>query len=76
MLMPKHNNPIIQIRFGENLRRLRDSKGLSLNDLASRCQLDKSNISKIENGHFNLQLTKIFDLAEGLGIHAKDLLDF
>jgi transcriptional regulator with XRE-family HTH domain len=74
--MSKYNNNEIQSKFGENLRRIRESKGYSLNDLATRCDLDKSNISKIENGHFNLQLTKIFELAKGLEIEPKQLLDF
>ena len=74
--MAKINNKIIQLQFGEHLRRLRTSKGFSLNDLALRCELDKSNISKIENGHFNVQLTKIIDLAKGLDVQPKDLLDF
>ena len=74
--MAKINNKSIQLQFGEHLRRLRTSKGFSLNDLALRCELDKSNISKIENGHFNVQLTKIIDLAKGLDVQPKDLLDF
>ena len=74
--MPKTNNQEIQTRFGDNLRRIRESKGYSLNDLAIRCEIDKSNIGKIENGKFNLQLTKIFELAKGLGIEPKNLLDF
>jgi len=74
--MAKNNDQDIQAKFGDNLRRIRESKGYSLNDLASRCDIDKSNIGKIENGKFNLQLTKIIELAKGLGVAAKDLLDF
>jgi len=74
--MSKYNDKEIQLKFGENLRRLREGKGYSLNDLATRCDLDKSNISKIDNGHFNLQLTKIVELARGLGIEPKQLLDY
>ena len=74
--MPKPSNNILQIRFGENLRKQRESQGLSLSELAARCDIDKSNISKIENGRFNIQLTKIFELAKGLGVSPRDLLDF
>ncbi|HVX00166.1 MAG TPA: helix-turn-helix transcriptional regulator [Candidatus Babeliaceae bacterium] len=74
--MPKYNDQEIQSKFGENLRRIRMAKGYSLQDLANLCDVDKSNIGKIENGHFNLQLTKIFELAKGLGVSPKDLLDF
>lgn len=74
--MSKYNDQELQAKFGENLRRIRMSKGYSLNDLAIRCDIDKSNIGKIENGRFNLQLTKIFELAKGLDIEPKQLLDF
>jgi transcriptional regulator with XRE-family HTH domain len=74
--MSKYNNPVIQRLFGENLRKIREKKGFSLNDLASRCEIDKSNISKIENGHVNLQLTKIFELAKGLEVEPFELLRF
>ena len=67
---------ILQKKFGEHLRKIREKKGLSLRDVASRCDLDNSNISKIENGKFNIQLSKIVELAKGLGVEAKELLDF
>ncbi len=74
--MPRKNDTEIQIKFGDNLRRIREGKGYSLNDLAMRCDIDKSNIGKVENGKFNLQLTKIFELAKGLGVEPKELLDY
>lgn len=74
--MPAKDASDLQVRFGQNLKRIRESKGLSLREVASRCDLDNSNISKIENGQFNIQLSKIFELAKGLGVDAKDLLDF
>jgi transcriptional regulator with XRE-family HTH domain len=73
--MPRLNNIELQKLFGENLKRIREKKGLSLRDVASRCDLDNSNISKIENGQFNIQLSKIVELAKGLNIHPKELLD-
>lgn len=74
--MPKQTNSQLQVLFGENLRKIRTKKKLSLADLAARCDIDKSNISKIENGHFNIQLNKIFELAKGLDVQPMDLLNF
>ncbi|MXV14304.1 helix-turn-helix domain-containing protein [Hufsiella ginkgonis] len=74
--MQKEEIADLQIRFGVHLRKIREDKGLSLREVADRCDLDNSNISKIENGQFNIQLSKIFELAKGLGVSAKDLLDF
>lgn len=74
--MPKQTNSKLQTEFGVNLRRIREDKGFSLSEVSSRCDVDKSNIAKIENGQFNIQLTKIFELAKGLGVKPKELLDF
>ncbi|HEY4323625.1 MAG TPA: helix-turn-helix transcriptional regulator [Mucilaginibacter sp.] len=63
-------------RFGEHLKKIREARGLSLRDLELRCELDNSKISKIENGKFNIQLSTIFELAKGLGVEPKELLDF
>lgn len=74
--MSKQANSKLQVQFGQNLRRIREIKGLSLSEMSAKCDVDKSNISKVENGQFNIQLSKIFELAKGLGVEAKVLLDF
>ncbi len=58
------------------MRKLREENGLSLRELAAKCDLDSSKISKMENGKTNLQLSSIFELAKALNLSAKDLLDF
>lgn len=74
--MVRKDNSEIQTKFGFNLKKIRISKGLSLRALARNCDLDDSNISKIENGRFDIQLSTIIELAKGLGIEPKELLDF
>jgi transcriptional regulator with XRE-family HTH domain len=63
-------------RFGANLKKIRDEKGLSLRALASKCDLDDSQISKIENAKWDVQLSTVFELAKGLEVDPKALLDF
>ncbi len=72
--MPK-NNQSLQKQFGENLKKTRTAKGLSLRALAANCDLDDSNISKIEQGKFDIQLSTLFELAKGLGVEPKELVD-
>ncbi|TDQ07115.1 helix-turn-helix domain-containing protein [Pedobacter metabolipauper] len=74
--MSKKNHQELQDKFGENLRKIRDQKGLSLRAVAANCDLDDSNISKIENGKLNIQLSTIIELGKGLGIDPRDLLNF
>lgn len=66
----------LQIRFGTYVQQLREHKGLSLRDVAANCELDSSNISKIERGFFNVRLSTIVELAKGLEVHPRKLLDF
>lgn len=72
----KANYEQLQTQFGAHLKRLRESKGLSLMDLAIKIDSDDSYISKIENGKKNIQISTIFQLAKGLDLHPKDLLNF
>lgn len=66
----------LNIQFGEHLRSLRKEKGLSLRQMEELCDLDNSNISKIENGKFDIQLSTIVELAKGLNVHPRELLDY
>ena len=62
-------------KFGEHLKKLRIKKGLSIRELSSLCDVDYGKISKLENNKANLTLTTLIELAEGLGIHPKELLN-
>jgi transcriptional regulator with XRE-family HTH domain len=73
--MSKVSDQSIQKQFGANLQKVRMAKGLSLRALAANCNLDDSNISKIEQGKFDIQLSTLFELAKGLGVNPKELLD-
>lgn len=57
-----------------NVRRLRQSAGLSQELLADRAGLHRTYISSIERAERNVSLENIFALAEGLGVSASDLL--
>jgi transcriptional regulator with XRE-family HTH domain len=62
--------------FGNNLKKLRLSKGYTLRSLASECKIDHSDIGKIEKGEKNITILTVLELANALQIHPKKLLDF
>jgi transcriptional regulator with XRE-family HTH domain len=62
--------------FGENLRKLRKEKGLSLREMSYACNIDNSKIAKIEKGRINITLTTLLQLAVALEIHPSSLLDY
>ena len=74
--MTKKEVEILKTNFGKNLQKIRESKKLSLLQMSYSCTLDESNISKIEHGKFNITLATIMELAKGLDISPKKLLDF
>ena len=55
-------------KFGSNVRRLRESLGMTQEDLAEAASLDRSYIGGIERGERNPALTAILQLASALGI--------
>jgi|GEM_PF-171607 len=62
--------------FGRNLKKLRTEKNLSYRRMAQLCNVDYSDISKIEKGEVNIQIETAAELARGLGVHPKELFDF
>jgi len=70
------NKDKLQILLGKRVSELRKEKKLSLRELAQRCDIDHSDISKYEKGEVNIKLTTIYELARGLDVHPKELFDF
>lgn len=65
-----------QAAFGKQIEKIRTQQNLSFRQLAQRCDIDFSNISKIEKGEINIQLGTILELAKGLNVQPKELFDF
>jgi transcriptional regulator with XRE-family HTH domain len=64
-----------QQTLGINVRRLREAKGWSQEDLAEKSNLHRTYVSGIERGVRNPSLTIIFKLADGLGVEPGSLLN-
>jgi transcriptional regulator with XRE-family HTH domain len=60
--------------FASNLRRLRNEKGLSQDDLAYEAGISRSYLSQIEKGTYYASLKTIGKLAEVLGVEPAELL--
>lgn len=64
-------------KFRQNLARIRKEKGISQRALSYLCDVGHGKISKLENDdNTNLNLTTLFELAKGLGVHPKELIDY
>jgi len=60
--------------FATNLRRLRNAKGMSQDDLAYEAEVSRSYLSQIEKGAFYASLKIIGRLAEALEVEPAELL--
>jgi transcriptional regulator with XRE-family HTH domain len=63
----------IRDRFAVNLKRARAAKGVSQEELASRCDLHRTEISLLERGGREPRLGTMVKLAEALDIGPQDL---
>jgi transcriptional regulator with XRE-family HTH domain len=61
-------------QFSQNLRRLRESAGLTQEDLSARTKLDTGEISRLERGTRDPQLRTIVRIARGLDVTVAELL--
>lgn len=61
--------------FARNLRKLREAKGISQEELAHQAGLDRTYVSGCERGLRNASLASVEKLAKALGCHPRDLLD-
>jgi transcriptional regulator with XRE-family HTH domain len=62
--------------FGINLKKIRESKGLTQEDLAEKANVAVSTVGRIETGSFNSTISTVAILAKALNIDKKELLNF
>ena len=71
--MTRRKDEVIKAAFGQRLRALRVTKGLSQEKLALTCDLDRTYIGGIERGERNVSLINIEKIAEALGVPVREL---
>lgn len=64
------------IEFGKNLKRLREQKGFSQEELANLAEVSLPQITRIERGVINPTICTIKSLAEGLGVEMSVMFVF
>jgi transcriptional regulator with XRE-family HTH domain len=69
-------NPLAIKEFGIHLRRLREARNLSQQELADLSDLAKKTITRIENGNSAATNDLMVSLVRALNITFKELVDF
>ena len=67
-------NKEVMEKFGKRVREMRERKGLSQQEFANICDLEYSQINRIELGKINTSISHIFLIAEKLGVTPQELI--
>ena len=76
MLEDKHIEKELLQKIGKQIRKIRMSRNLRQNEIAYRCNFDKSSYHNIETGKRNVTLLTLNKIANALEIELKELFDF
>jgi transcriptional regulator with XRE-family HTH domain len=66
----------VKTKIGQNFKRFREQKDLSLREVEALTGIGFSWIAKFEKGEVNFGMETLLKLASGLKIYIKDLTDF
>lgn len=66
----------LQIIIGSKIKLMRESKGVSQQDLAAMCNFEKGNMSRLEAGRTNPTITTLYKISQALDVKITDLVDF
>ncbi len=66
----------LQIMVGKQIQKLRELKGISQQDLAAKCNFEKSNLSRLEAGRVNPTLSTLEKVAKALEVTLAELFSF
>lgn len=75
MVINKRNEKYLKA-FGENLRKVRKEKHMTMMQLAYEADVEYSQIAKIERGLINTTISTVQALAEALNVSSADLFQF
>ena len=60
--------------IGARIREIRIAKQISQEDLAGDCEVDYSQINRMELGKVNFSISNLYRIAKALGVDPKELL--
>jgi len=62
-------------RLGQRIKKLREDKGITQQQIAHELDTEKSNISRLESGRVNPKFSTLINVAKQLGIKITELVD-
>ena len=74
MLDDKHKQKKILVNLGQKIKSIRLNKGLKQNEVAYRCNFDKSSYNNIEAGKRNITIITLYKIALALNEPVENLI--
>ena len=74
--MAYHYSQNIKNEIGDNIRTIREKKGLRQTDVAEEAGISPAHFIRIEEGNANPTLEKIYKIVKALRIKASQILPF
>lgn len=65
----------VLISIGLNIKKLREERNITQQDLAAACNFEKSNMSRIESGRTNLTIGTLLKICEVLKVKLIDVVN-
>lgn len=69
------NKEDVLIKIGLNIKKIREEKNVSQQDLAAGCNFEKSNMSRIEAGKTNLTIGTLLKICQILDVKLVDVVN-
>lgn len=66
----------LQEKVGKRIQEIRIEKNISQQDLAAKCNFEKSNMSRLEAGRANATLTTLEKICDALQVNYIELFKF
>lgn len=66
----------LQLIIGKRIKQLREDKKVPQQDLAAKCNIEKSNLSRLEAGGTNPTIYTLYKIAQNLDVTISELTEF
>jgi transcriptional regulator with XRE-family HTH domain len=63
-------------KLGKRVNQIREEKGLSFQEMALRCDLEKSSLVKLANKGTNVTASTLYKISKGLDVSLSEVFDF
>ena len=74
--MTKKMYKVFHRKFGQRVRFLRKERGMTQEQLSFEIDADNSYIANIENAHRDIPLSRVYKIANALGVSLSELFRF